>query len=464
MTGMRSDEYAMTVISLQDKLDQAGGPVRMLRESQMGPYVYPIPAEFSNWRDEQRAWREGVALLDQSFHMTDLYIEGPDALRLLSHVGINGFANFGRNKAKQLVTCSPDGYVIGDAILFGLEDDRVLIIGRPVVANWVQFNAETGGFDVQVERDERSLSNPKPRKTYRFEIQGPKAPPLLEKLNGGPLEPIKFFNMAEIRIAGRTVRALRHGMGGAPGLEIWGPLSEGAEIKAAILEAGGEFGLRQVGGRAYGSVAVESGWIPSPLPAIYSGESMRAYRDWLKADSFESLASLGGSFCSDRVEDYYLTPWDLDYGRLIRFDHDFIGRAALERMASGPHRRKVTLVWNPNDVLAVQGSLYGNDLPGKFMEMPTPHYAAFPYDKVASQDRTVGISTYAAYTANERAWISLAIINEEVARLGTELTVIWGEEGGGSKRPVVERHRQMPIRALVNPWPYSKLARSEYRR
>jgi vanillate/3-O-methylgallate O-demethylase len=184
----------VTVVSLQDKLNQAGSAVRMLRESQMGPYVYPIPAEFSNWRDEQRAWRE------------------TDALRLLSHVGINSFANFGRNKAKQLVTCNQDGYVIGDVILFGLEDDRYLIIGRPVVANWVQFNAETGGFNVRVERDERSLSNPKPRKTYRFEIQGPSAPSLLEKLNGAPLEPIRFFNMGEIRIAGRKVRALRHGM------------------------------------------------------------------------------------------------------------------------------------------------------------------------------------------------------------------------------------------------------------
>ena len=379
----------MTVVSLQDKLNQAGSAVRMLRESQMGPYVYPIPAEFSNWRDEQRAWRETVALLDQSFHMTDLYIEGPDALRLLSQVGINSFANFGRNKAKQLVTCNQDGYVIGDVILFGLEDDRYLIIGRPVVANWVQFNAETGGFNVRVERDERSLSNPKPRKTYRFEIQGPSAPSLLEKLNGAPLEPIRFFNMGEIRIAGRKVRALRHGMGGAPGLEIWGPLNQGAEIKDAILEAGQEFGLWQVG-----------------VAGVALGEN---------------------------------------------------------ESASEPHRRKVTLVWNPNDVLAVQGSLCGDELAGKFMDMPTPHYAAFPYDKVVSQDRTVGISTYAAYTANERAWISLAIVNEEVAKLGTELTVIWGEEGGGSKRPVVERHRQMPIRAVVNPWPYSKLARSDYR-
>lgn len=135
------------------------------------------------------------------------------------------------------MTCNPDGYVIDDVILFSLEGNRVLVIGRPVVANWVQFNAETGGFNVRVERDERSLSNSKPRKT-------------------------------------------------------------GAEVKAAIL-------------------------------------------------------------------DYYLTPWDLHYGRLTRFDHDFVGRAALERMDSGHHRRKVTLVWNPNEVLPAQGSAYGNELPGE---------------------------------------------------------------------------------------------------
>ena len=57
----------------------------MARNSQIGPYVYPkVPAEFSNWRDEQVAWRETCALFDQSHHMTDLYIEGPDVIRLLS--------------------------------------------------------------------------------------------------------------------------------------------------------------------------------------------------------------------------------------------------------------------------------------------------------------------------------------------------------------------------------------------
>ena len=98
----------------------------------------------------------------------------------------------------------------------------------------------------------------------------------------------------------------------------------------ALLEAGEEFGLRQVGGRAYSSNTLESGWIPSPLPAVYSGESLKAYREWLPAAGYEGSASIGGSFSSAAIVDYYFTPWDLGYGSYVKFDHDFIGREALE--------------------------------------------------------------------------------------------------------------------------------------
>ena len=83
------------------------------------------------------------------------------------------------------------------------------------------------------------------RNHYRFQIQGPNAKQVIEKLNGGPIPEIKFFAMDYITIAGRKVRALRHGMAGAPGLEIWGPYAEGEEIRAAIVEAGNDFGLHR---------------------------------------------------------------------------------------------------------------------------------------------------------------------------------------------------------------------------
>jgi vanillate/3-O-methylgallate O-demethylase len=449
--------------SLQDKIDRLGNPAEFLRDVPVGAYVYPVQSEFTNWRDEQRSWHETVGLLDQSLHMTDLYVQGPDTIRILSEVGINSFKGFGRNKAKQLVCCNYDGYVIGDMILFGLEDDQVNIVGRPPVANWIQFQIETGGYQVAYERDERSVSNSKPRKTYRFELQGPNAWALLEKLNGAPIEKIKFFNMGEVKIAGRSIRALAHSFAGAPGLEFWGPSEEGPAVRAAIVDAGKEFGLRLVGGRAYGTCAVEAGWIPSPLQAVYSGPRMRPFREWLPGNSFEANASIGGSYISKSIEDYYLTPWDLDYARVLKFDHDFIGREALQALADQPHRRKVTLEWNSDDVAAIYASQLKPGDSAKFMEMPTAHYAAHPYDSVMAGGKMVGLSTYPCYLSTDRQWISLAMVDEAAAQIGRSVVLIWGEPNGGSSKPGVERHVQKEVRATIAPWPWSKDARENYR-
>ena len=187
---------------------------------------------------------------------------------------------------------------------------------------------------------------------------------------------IKFFNMGEINIGGRKVRALRHGMSGVPGLEIWGPYEEGDEIRDIIHEAGKEFGLRLVGARAYATNTLESGWIPSPLPAVYTGDKMKSYREWLPADGYEGGGSIGGSFCSNRIEDYYLTPYELGYGPFVKFDHDFMGREALEKIADKPHRKKVTFAWNADDVARVFRSFFEPGIGNyKYIDAPIANYA-----------------------------------------------------------------------------------------
>src|SRR5262249_2246937 len=154
-----------------------------------------------------------------------------------------------------------------DGILFYLDKDQLLFVGRTPTVNWIQFHAETGGYKVNTIRDERSPSRARGksvvRRPYRYQIQGPNAPQVLEKLHGGPLPEIKCFNMGVINIKGRKVSCLRHGMAGAPGLEVWGPYAEADEIREAIVDAGRDFGLVEVGARAYSSNTLESGWIPS---------------------------------------------------------------------------------------------------------------------------------------------------------------------------------------------------------
>jgi syringate O-demethylase len=426
--------------------------------------VYPkVPSEFSNWRDEQHAWRDTCCLFDQSHHMTDLTIKGPDGLKLLSALGVNSFATFAVNKAKQFVACNYDGYVIGDAILFYLDDDVFSLVGRPSAHNWVQYHGETGDYDVTFVRDERSAVNPTGRRLYRYQIQGPEAMKVLEKVTGGPLPEIKFFNMGELTIAGHKVRALHHGMSGVPGLELFGPWAEGEEVTAALVEAGREFGLRQVGSRVYATNTLESGWIPCPLPAVFTGEAMKPYREWLPANGYEGTGSLGGSFYSDDISDYYTTPWDLGYGSIVKFDHDFVGREALEEMAGDEHRRKVTLALDDEDVTRTIGTMFGRAERAKFIDWPSAVYAMHPFDRVTVGGETVGVSTWVGYSANEGKMLTLAVVDADHAEPGTEVTFVWGEEDGGSARPTVERHAQTEIRAVVSPVPYVEVVRTSYR-
>ena len=455
----------MTAVSLEDLLRGSKSATALLYNQQTGPNVFPgVPPEYTNWRDEQRAWQETCVLFNQSYHMVELVVEGRDAFKLLSHLAYNSFNGFTVGRAKHFAPCSYDGYVIGDVILFYVGENKFEMVGRAPAINWVQYHATTGGYDVRTERDERTAvrKDPSRRRSYRFQVQGPNAMKVIEKATGRPAPDVKFFSMVKLTIAGKTMWALRHGMAGQPGLELFGPWDDGEVVRQALIEAGKDHGLRLVGGRAYSSNTVESGWIPSPLPAVYSGEAMKPYREWLPAEGYEGKASIGGSFYSDRIEDYYLSPWDLGYGPFVKFDHDFIGRQALEKMAGGTHRKKVTLALDSGDVLRVTGSMYQKRDRFKYMDFPSAVYAMHPYDKVLVNGKTAGLSTWISYSANEGKMLTLAIMDAQHSMPGTDATLVWGEPGGGSAKPTVERHVQTEIRAVVSPVPYAEVARTSY--
>jgi vanillate/3-O-methylgallate O-demethylase len=465
---MQKEETPMAARTLQDVLDQAESPVELLRNSQIGAYIYPVvPYEFTNWRREQRAWRETAVLFDQSHHMVNLFLRGPGARQLLSDTGINSLENFPVDMAKQFVPCTPAGHVIGDGILFHLAEEEFVWVGRNPAANWLRYHAETGDYDVEVDYDDRSPGRPYgkavSRRVWRFQIQGPNAWAVIEKVNGGPVEQLKFFRMATMNVGGETVRTLRHGMAGEPGLELFGPYETYDRVRDAILEAGQEFGLEPCGARAYSTNTLESGWIPSPLPAVYTGEELRGYREWLGADSYEARNALAGSFVSESIEDYYLNPWELGYGPFVKFDHDFIGREALESVEAESQRRKVTLAWHPEDVAKIFASILdtGED-PHQFFDLPNANYGSSNFDSVLDGDGDlVGFSMFTGYSANERKVLSLATIDPSV-EIGTEVGVVWGEPGGGTRKTTVEPHRQITVRAVVSPVPYSEDARTHY--
>ena len=298
-----------------------------------------MPPEFTNWRDETQAWQKTCVLFNQSYHMADLAVEGPDALKLLSHLGVNSFAGFAVDQAKQFVPCSHDGYVIGDVILFYLEPNRFNLVGRIPVLNWILPRGHRRLRRQGGTRRRTRAAHHGPRKSYRFQLQGPNAMKVIEKVLGEPPPELKFFNMdGHHRRQVRPHAAARHGR--AAGVRDVRPV-RGRRGRARGHREGRR-GVRTAAGGRPRLLGQHAGIGLDSLAAtgrLHRRED-EGLSQWLPADGYEGTASIGGSFVSDDIEDYYLTPWDLGYGRYVKFDHDFIGREALEQRAKGTIARR----------------------------------------------------------------------------------------------------------------------------
>ncbi|HWH25607.1 MAG TPA: aminomethyl transferase family protein [Pseudolysinimonas sp.] len=458
----------MTTTSLQDVLDAAPTPLRALRDL---PFVDPIEIdglvpEYTNWRREQTVWHKSAALMDQSHHMLDLWVTGPDAYEALGRLTAGSYTKFRNYSAKQYIAVSPEGYIIGDGILIRYSEDSFHLIGDMPLVSWVKFNLETGDADVTLDLD---LSTPlrggKPPRNFRYEIQGPDALKIIAKATVGELPDTKFFGLEDLEIAGHKLHGLRHGMAGQPGLELYGPWAAGDEVRAALLEAGAEYGIEEVGFRAYWTSCLESGWLCVELPATVASPSTRAYREWLPAEWATAFA-LGGSYDSENIEDYLISPFALGYGKFIEYDRDFVGKEALlAQKDETPRRTKVTLIWDDEDLGAVVRALVRPEdgLPPQGFHFHDAAFAQNQDDAIQIDGKTVGFAVQGAYLASHRRFVSLAVIDTEFATPGTEAVLVWGDSLTQPRKDV-EEHRQFPIRVTVAPAPFDTFAREQYRK
>ncbi|MFJ5928021.1 aminomethyl transferase family protein [Kitasatospora sp. NPDC092948] len=446
----------MTTPSLQDGIDKAGSPIGLLWKPGAEPWTPEVVAhEYAGWRTEQHAWHEGVALLNLSHHMYDMWIDGPDATRVLADYGANNFEKFAIGQAKQYLPVTKHGLIVTDGILAREGENAYLLSGVPEAQHWVQYHAEQGGYDVSLSTDPSTAFRPGggDPKLFRYQIQGPLALPLIERAFGGPIPETKFFHSTPVAIEGRTFSALRHGMAGQAGYEFIGPWEHAAFVHDAFLKAGEPLGLVQVGALAYTTPSVESGWIPSPVPGIYSDPELADYRAWLPLFGIEGKRPLNGSFFSPNIEDFYVSPFELGYGKMIHFGHDFNGRDALLK-AKGDEslRQKVTLVFDPEDVRRVIGS--GED-PGFVL--------SYARNRVEGSSGLAGVTMQTASIDPVGTVLSQTLIDAAHATPGTQVTVVWGDHPGLGTDP--EADLGFPrIRATVQPSPFDQHARTEYRR
>jgi glycine cleavage system aminomethyltransferase T len=381
--------------------------------------------------------------------MSDTFIEGPDATRLLAAVSANNYEKFAVGQAKQFIPVTEEGNLITDGILLRTDEQKYILSGVSAAQEWVKYHGRSG-WDVTLTTDPQSMyrGGADPR-LFRLQVQGPAAAELVERVFGGPLPPSKFFHSVPVTLGGRHFRALRHNMAGQDGYEFIGNWADGAPVKEALLVAGESVGLVQIGALAYPTSAVESGWIPGPTPGIYTSPALADYRKHLGLFTYEGQSPLSGSFYSDNIEDYYVSPYELGYGRSISFGHDFIGRDALLAAKDSVQRTKVTLVFDPAD--AAQAVTPGQDL--------TLTHSRY---RVEANGELIGITYHTASIDPIGTVLSLAVIDKQHAAPGTEVTVTWGDHPGHGTAP--EADLGLPrLRATVAPAPYNEHARTRYR-
>ena len=386
-----------------------------------------LPSEYTTWQDESLAHVRSCYIGDWS-PLHKIRIHGPQALAFLSWVGMNDLSSFELGQLKHHVQLDENGWVASEGILGRLGDDEFVYTAGS--ANWLEWQLATGDWDATA--DDISPDQ------FIFGVQGPRSLAVLEQAAGTGLRDLSFNRSREIELCGAPVRVLRTGISGELGYELHGPSSVGNEVWSAVVEAGTDHEIRQLGFRGMSVQHIEAGIATNGLDYLPSSILTPG------APTQFRQRPLGGSFVPTAVTDYFRKPGELGWGRRTAYRHDFLGREALDQESSegGPARTLIGLVWDTDDVAAVFASVVGPDEPADAMELP--RHQGLTHDRIVLDGRDIGISSGRSLSAHLRATISLGVVERAHAVPGTELTVIWGRPGTP----------QREIRATVTTLPF----------
>lgn len=394
------------------------------------------PPQFTNWVDESLSWKQTCYIGDWSF-LPAIRFTGPDVLKLFSDTSVNSMANFAVGQSKHIIHCNADGKIIEEGVLSRFGEDEYVAFSTM----WAEYVGRQGDYQVTSEYLKLAI----------YHVQGPTSVYLLEHVAGESLRDIKFMRFRKIRIAGHDVLALRQGMTGELGFELQLPAEHGREVWDAIVAAGRDFGIREMGGRVAMINHLEANYptvVLDYMPAIF-GPAETGYREEMFSGGGELMDAyyrLAGSYESDDISDWYRSPVELGWGNRIKFDHAFLGDEALRKELEAPKRKIATLVWNSEDVIDVFASFFRDGPLPDFMEMPQDPRGFIYADKIIKDGKIVGMTSSRGYSAYFRQMISLCVIDLDCHEPGTEVTVVWGNPGTP----------QREIRATVARAPYKE--------
>lgn len=423
----------------------------------LGPIQGPM--EFDGWRDEVHSWKNG-AYLGAALGISPIYtVKGPDAERFFSENFVNDFAGLEVGGFRHGIMCDDSGRIMMDGVVMRTAKDEFYTCW---LFPYIDYALSKGTYDAVGE----NLYG----RRFLFQVAGPRSLEVLERAANTDLHDIKFGRHRTTTIGRAEVRVFRLGMAGSLAYEVHGDVSDGQDVYNAIWEAGRGLGLKKLGQIAYMLNHTEDGFPQAyyhfPYP-WYEDPGFAAYLDARPGVGWMNYRPRLFGSMGDDLKARYVTPFDTGWENRIKWDHDFVGKQALEEIAKAPRRTVVTLEWNTEDVVDVYASQFRDEEPYEpisdrpndirydpgTLDQETGQVRTFTYhaDKVMKDGREVGFSSGRAVSQTYRRMISLGFIDRALAEIGTEVVVIWGSPGW----------RQKEIRATVARFPYLQVERND---
>jgi glycine cleavage system aminomethyltransferase T len=397
------------------------------------------PWEFAGWKPESLSWKTGC-YIHGGLSRTEFRFTGPDLVPFFESISVNSFAKYPVGSMKHGIMCLENGLIATHAVIQRNAEDDVRMYAA---GGWAVYQAQKGKFRVKGE----------PWPGYLFQVAGPTSLETLERAAGESLSDIGFLRFRHAKIAGKTVEIGRIGMSGNLAYEVRGPVSEGAGVYDAIYRAGQDLGIQRLGWRTYLVNHVEGGFPQQTWTFVTAANEDPGYVAFAAQGAMP--VAVTGSVDPANKRARYRTPIEVGWTKTVKFDHDFIGRQALEAEAASPRRTVATLRWNPDDVVDIYASLLKPGEEYKTIDLPTaPSWqngALAHADYILKDGREVGYSSGTIYSYHYREVLSMACIDVDLANIGTEVTVQWGDHGKRIKN----------VRATVERFPYLTEGRND---
>lgn len=414
----------------------------------------PQPAQYHGWEVETMSWKKTAYLnTSLSIFMPAVRVEGPDAEKLLSHVLVNDCSTWKVGRGRHVISCSPRGNLLADGVGVRLADDCFEVYA---LDNVLLSVINSGKYDVKPFHPTYDPET----SDFVFQIAGPRSLEIVENSIKEDIHDLKFMGFTGAKIAGHDVRVIRMGMGGTLSYEIHGKSKDMDDVYDVVMSVGEKYGMERLGEMAYMSNHTENGFpqmswhfIADPIQTDeYSNEGAVDYSGTLATPA----GKLHGSLASEGIEAYLLNPYETGWGKQVKFNHDFIGKEALEKISQSKHRVVTTLVWNHEDIHKILDTFLDDEEGvSNFMYFPqnfVENCGGNLQDKVLNdKGELIGKSTGRLYTEFYKEVISMAFIDPDYNEIGKELTVVWGDPD----------RRQVPVRATVARYPYLDLAKNK---